>query len=79
MKLQVRRACIDCLAGVIAVVIFVIVAGLAITARLLYRRKETFRNQDVKGVEQEDSQDFTFNNQTDSHNVSLENPKEFFI
>uniref|UniRef100_A0A3Q1I0V5 Uncharacterized protein n=1 Tax=Anabas testudineus TaxID=64144 RepID=A0A3Q1I0V5_ANATE len=65
--------------GVIAVLIFVIVAGLAITARFLYRRKETYRNQDVKGVKQEDSQDFTFTNQMDSHNVSRENPKEYFI
>ncbi|XP_060901413.1 contactin-associated protein-like 4 [Labrus mixtus] len=65
--------------GVIAVVIFVIVSGLAITARLFYRRKETYRNQEVKGVKQEDSQDFSFNNQTDSQNVSCENPKEYFI
>ncbi|KAI4809929.1 hypothetical protein KUCAC02_018784 [Chaenocephalus aceratus] len=65
--------------GVIAVVIFVIVSILAITARFLYRRKETYRNQEVKGVKQEDSQDFHFNNQTDPQNVSSENPKEYFI
>ncbi|XP_068590882.1 contactin-associated protein-like 4 [Cebidichthys violaceus] len=65
--------------GVIAVVIFVIVTGLAITGRFLYRRKETYRNQEVKGVKQEDSQDFPFNNQTDSQNVSTGNPKEYFI
>ncbi|KAM9844451.1 contactin-associated protein-like 4 [Aulostomus maculatus] len=65
--------------GVIAVVIFVIVAGLAVTARLLYRRKETYRNQEVKGVKQEDSQDLPFNNQTDSQNASGENAKEYFI
>ncbi|XP_051264393.1 contactin-associated protein-like 4 isoform X1 [Dicentrarchus labrax] len=65
--------------GVIAVVIFVIVTGLAITARFLYRRKETYRNQEVKGVKQEDSPDFPFNNQADSQNVSCENPKEYFI
>ncbi|XP_031726504.1 contactin-associated protein-like 4 isoform X2 [Anarrhichthys ocellatus] len=67
------------LSGVIAVVIFVIVTGLAITGRFLYRRKETYRNQEVKGVKQEDSQDFPFNNQTDSQNVSTGNPKEYFI
>ncbi|KAF3857876.1 hypothetical protein F7725_011077 [Dissostichus mawsoni] len=67
------------LSGVIAVVIFVIVTVLAITARFLYRRKETYRNQEVKGVKQEDSQDFHFNNQTDPQNVSSENPKEYFI
>ncbi|TMS09646.1 Contactin-associated protein-like 4 [Larimichthys crocea] len=65
--------------GVIAVVIFVIVTGLAITARFLYRRKETYRNQEVKGVKQDDSQDFPFNNQADSQNASGENPKEYFI
>uniref|UniRef100_A0A8C3A540 Neurexin/syndecan/glycophorin C domain-containing protein n=1 Tax=Cyclopterus lumpus TaxID=8103 RepID=A0A8C3A540_CYCLU len=68
-----------CLAGVIAVVIFVIVAGLAITARFLYRRKETYRNQEVKGVQREDSQDLPFNNRTDSQNASTGNPKEYFI
>uniref|UniRef100_A0A665XFZ5 Contactin associated protein like 3 n=1 Tax=Echeneis naucrates TaxID=173247 RepID=A0A665XFZ5_ECHNA len=64
--------------GVIAVVIFVLLSGLAITARFLYRRKETYRNQEVKGVKQDDSQDFTFNNQTDSQNVSGERRKEYF-
>uniref|UniRef100_A0AAX7UHI3 Contactin associated protein like 3 n=1 Tax=Astatotilapia calliptera TaxID=8154 RepID=A0AAX7UHI3_ASTCA len=65
--------------GVIAVVIFVIVTALAITARFLYRRKDTYRNKEVKGVNQEDSQDFPFNNQADSQNLSTENPKEYFI
>uniref|UniRef100_A0A3Q3IKF2 Contactin associated protein like 3 n=1 Tax=Monopterus albus TaxID=43700 RepID=A0A3Q3IKF2_MONAL len=65
--------------SVIAVVIFVIVTGLAITARFLYRRKETYVNRDVKGVKERDSPDFPFNNQTDSQNVSSENPKEYFI
>uniref|UniRef100_A0A3B5ACS0 Contactin-associated protein-like 4 n=1 Tax=Stegastes partitus TaxID=144197 RepID=A0A3B5ACS0_9TELE len=65
--------------GVIAVAIFVTVTALAVAARFLYRRKETYRNQEVKGVKQEDSQDFSFNNQVDSQNVSTENPKEFFI
>ncbi|XP_039894437.1 LOW QUALITY PROTEIN: contactin-associated protein-like 4 [Simochromis diagramma] len=65
--------------GVIAVVIFVIVTALAITARFLYRRKDTYRNKEVKGVKQEDSQDFPFNNQADSQNLSTENPKEYFI
>lgn len=67
------------LAGVIAVVIFVVVTILAITARVLYRRKETYRSQEVKEVKQEDSQDFHYNNQADSQNVSGENPKEFFL
>uniref|UniRef100_A0A671VXK1 Contactin associated protein like 3 n=1 Tax=Sparus aurata TaxID=8175 RepID=A0A671VXK1_SPAAU len=65
--------------GLIAVVIFVVVTGLAITARFLYRRKETYRNQEVKGVNQDDSPDFPFNNQADPQNASSENPKEYFI
>lgn len=67
------------LAGVIAVVIFVIMVVLAIAARYVYRKKETYRNQEVKGVKQEDSQDFPFSNPVDSQNVSEENPKEYFI
>ncbi|KAM3605321.1 uncharacterized protein V6R79_023831 [Siganus canaliculatus] len=65
--------------GVIAVVIFVIVTGLAVTARFLYRRKETYRNQEVKGVKQEDSPNIPISNQADSQNASSENPKEYFI
>lgn len=68
-----------CPAGVIAVVIFVVVTGLAITARFLYRRKETYRNQQVKEVRQENSQDFPFSNQADSQSVPCENPKEYII
>ncbi|KAM9323097.1 contactin-associated protein-like 4 [Pholidichthys leucotaenia] len=65
--------------GVIAVVIFMVVTGLVIAARFLYRRKDTYQNQEVKGVKQEDSQDFPFSNQVDSQNLSTENPKEYFI
>ncbi|XP_038146709.1 contactin-associated protein-like 4 [Cyprinodon tularosa] len=65
--------------GVIAVVIFVIVSVFAITARILYRRKETYRSREVKGAKQEDSQDFHYNNQTDAQNVSGENSKDFFM
>ncbi|XP_008432146.1 contactin-associated protein-like 4 isoform X1 [Poecilia reticulata] len=65
--------------GVIAVVIFVVLTGLAVAARYLYRRKDTYRNQEGNAVKQEDSPDFPFNNQTDSQNLSSENPKEYFI
>ncbi|XP_071378067.1 contactin-associated protein-like 4 [Centroberyx affinis] len=66
--------------GVIAVVIFVIVSVLAITARFLYRRKETYQNQEVKGVKPDESPEFPFTGgQADSHDVSGENPKEYFI
>ncbi|XP_024117188.1 contactin-associated protein-like 4 isoform X2 [Oryzias melastigma] len=65
--------------GVIAVVIFVTVTGLAIAARFLYRRKDTFQNQEGKRVKREDSPEFPFNNQPDSQTLSSENPKEYFI
>ncbi|KAM3866155.1 contactin-associated protein-like 4 [Diretmus argenteus] len=65
--------------GVIAVVIFVIVSILAVTARFLYRRKETYQNQEVKGVKPEDSPEFPFNSQADAQTVPSENPKEYFI
>ncbi|XP_041849162.1 contactin-associated protein-like 4 [Melanotaenia boesemani] len=65
--------------GVIAVVIFVTVTGLAIAARIIYRRKDTYRNQEGKGAKQEDSPDFPFNNQADAQNLPIENSKEYFI
>ncbi|XP_029687318.1 contactin-associated protein-like 4 isoform X2 [Takifugu rubripes] len=67
------------LTGVIAVAIFLMVAGLAIAGRFLYRRKETYRNQEVKGVKQEDGPDFPFSSQAESQDASEENPKEYFI
>ncbi|CAG5896362.1 unnamed protein product [Menidia menidia] len=65
--------------GVIAVVIFLTVSGLAVAGRFLYRRKDTYRNQDGKGVKREDSPDFPFGSQAGSQNLSSENPKEYFI
>ncbi|KAM6984662.1 LOW QUALITY PROTEIN: contactin-associated protein-like 4 [Aplochiton taeniatus] len=65
--------------GVIAVVIFVILAVLAIMARFLYRRKETFRNQEPKGGKHEDSPEFPFNNEANSQNVLSDSQKEYFI
>uniref|UniRef100_A0A3P9J945 Contactin associated protein like 3 n=1 Tax=Oryzias latipes TaxID=8090 RepID=A0A3P9J945_ORYLA len=65
--------------GVIAVVIFVAVAVLAITARFLYQRKDTFQNQEGKRVKREESPEFPFNNQPDSQDLSSGNPKEYFI
>ncbi|KAM8849515.1 contactin-associated protein-like 4 isoform 2-T3 [Spinachia spinachia] len=65
--------------GLIAVAIFVLASGLAITARFLCRRKGTYRNQEAEGVKREDSQDLTFTSQRDSQSVSTENPKEYFI
>lgn len=55
------------------------VAGLAVAGRFLYRRKETYRNQEVKSVKPEDGPDFPFSSQAESQNASEENPKEYFI
>ncbi|KAM4607232.1 contactin-associated protein-like 4 [Polymixia lowei] len=63
--------------GVIAVVIFVIVSALAITARFLYSR--TFQSQEIKEVKPEDSPVFPFSSQADSQSVPTENQKEYFI
>ncbi|KAM4628786.1 contactin-associated protein-like 5 [Polymixia lowei] len=66
--------------GVIAVVIFATVSALAIMARFLYRRKETYRNQEVKAVQPTSSPpEFPFSSQADSQNISSENPNEYFI
>ncbi|XP_065120265.1 contactin-associated protein-like 5 isoform X2 [Paramisgurnus dabryanus] len=63
--------------GVIAVVIFVTLAVLAVMARFLFRRKETFQTQDPKVGKTEDSPETPFN--TDPQNVISENQKEYFI
>ncbi|KAM9385765.1 contactin-associated protein-like 4 [Pholidichthys leucotaenia] len=65
--------------GVIAVVIFVIVSSLAVMARFVCRRKETYRNQEVKAAQPEDGNEFPFSNQADSPGVPSENQKEYFI
>ncbi|XP_051943428.1 contactin-associated protein-like 4 [Hippocampus zosterae] len=65
--------------GVIAVIIFVTAAVLAMAAKFLYRRKETYRNQEVKSGQQDVSQDLAFEHQADSQNTSGQNPKEYFI
>ncbi|XP_056132902.1 contactin-associated protein-like 4 [Lampris incognitus] len=55
--------------GVIAVVIFVAVSALAVVARYLYRRTETYQSQEVKGAPLEGSPGFPFNGLADSQNV----------
>ncbi|XP_062340357.1 contactin-associated protein-like 5 isoform X1 [Osmerus eperlanus] len=65
--------------GVIAVVIFVSLSALALLARFLYRRKETFQSQPPKGVKPDDSPEFPFNSEANSQNVLSENQKEYFI
>ncbi|KAM7409799.1 hypothetical protein PAMA_001340 [Pampus argenteus] len=52
--------------GVIAVVIFLIVSALAIMARFICSRKETYRNQEVKAAQPEDGHEFPFSSQADS-------------
>lgn len=65
-----------CFSGVIAVVIFVTMSALAIMARFICTRKETFRNHEVKAAQPDDSHEFPFSSQADSLG---ENQKEFFI
>ncbi|XP_031414922.1 contactin-associated protein-like 4 isoform X2 [Clupea harengus] len=68
------------LTGVIGVVIFVILAALAVMGRCLYRRKETFQTQPPpKGGKTEDSPEFPFNNEANTQYVLRENQREHFI
>ncbi|XP_060890497.1 contactin-associated protein-like 4 [Labrus mixtus] len=65
--------------GVIAVVIFISVSALAILARFMCSKKETYRNQDVKAAQPEDGHEMPFSSQADSQSAPRENQKEFFI
>ncbi|XP_075901730.1 contactin-associated protein-like 4 [Nelusetta ayraudi] len=65
--------------GVIAVAIFITVVVLAITARIICSRKETYRNQEVKAAQPEDGHEFPFHSQVDSQSTPTDNQREFFI
>ncbi|XP_029683615.1 contactin-associated protein-like 5 isoform X2 [Takifugu rubripes] len=65
--------------GVIAIVIFVIVGALALMARFICSRKETYRNQEVKAAHSEDVHEFPFSSHADLQNSPSENRKEHFI
>ncbi|XP_036971862.1 contactin-associated protein-like 4 [Acanthopagrus latus] len=65
--------------GLIAVVIFVTVSALAIMARFICSRKETYRAQEVKAAQPEDSHEFPFSSQADCESAPSENQKEYFI
>ncbi|KAM9357743.1 contactin-associated protein-like 4 [Symphorus nematophorus] len=65
--------------GVIAVVIFVTVSALAIMARFICSRKETYRNQEVKAAQPEDGHEFPYSSQADSQSAPSESQKEYFI
>ena len=60
-------------------VIFVAVSALAIMARFVCSRKETYRNQDVKAAQPEDGHEFPYSSQADSQSAPSENQKEYFI
>uniref|UniRef100_A0A3Q4HYJ9 Contactin-associated protein-like 4-like n=1 Tax=Neolamprologus brichardi TaxID=32507 RepID=A0A3Q4HYJ9_NEOBR len=64
---------------VIAVVIFVTLSALAVMARFICSRKETYQNQEVKAAQPEDSNEFPFSGQPDSPSAPSENQKEYFI
>ncbi|XP_058644606.1 contactin-associated protein-like 4 isoform X4 [Onychostoma macrolepis] len=65
--------------GVIAVVIFVSLAVLAVMARFLYRRKETFQTQEPKAGKTDDSPETPFNTDPNSQSIISDNQKEYFI
>uniref|UniRef100_A0A9J7ZER6 Contactin associated protein like 3 n=1 Tax=Cyprinus carpio carpio TaxID=630221 RepID=A0A9J7ZER6_CYPCA len=65
--------------GVIAVVIFVSLAALAVMARFLYRRKETFQPQEPKAGKTDDSPETPFNTDPNSQSIISDNQKEYFI
>ncbi|XP_073332152.1 contactin-associated protein-like 4 [Pagrus major] len=65
--------------GLIAVVIFVTVSALAIMARFICSRKETYRTQEVKAAQPEDGHEFPFSSQADCESAPSENQKEYFI
>ncbi|CAM4728856.1 unnamed protein product [Leuciscus chuanchicus] len=65
--------------GVIAVVIFVSLTALAVMARFLYRRKETFQTQEPKAGKTDDSPETPFNTDPNSLGIISDNQKEYFI
>uniref|UniRef100_A0A671YXY4 Contactin-associated protein-like 4 n=1 Tax=Sparus aurata TaxID=8175 RepID=A0A671YXY4_SPAAU len=65
--------------GLIAVVIFVTVSALAIMARFICSRKETYRTQEVKAAQPEDGHEFPFSSQVDCESAPSQNQKEYFI
>lgn len=65
--------------GVIAIGIFVTVSALAVMARFICSRKETYRNQEVKAVQPEEGHEFSFGSEADSQSAARENQKEYFI
>ncbi|XP_051972805.1 contactin-associated protein-like 5 isoform X2 [Xyrauchen texanus] len=65
--------------GVIAVVIFVSLVGLAVMARFLYRWKESFHTQEPKATKSEDMPETPFNTDPNSQNIISDNHKEYFI
>uniref|UniRef100_A0A8C1MXQ2 Contactin associated protein like 3 n=1 Tax=Cyprinus carpio TaxID=7962 RepID=A0A8C1MXQ2_CYPCA len=73
------RVSLCCFSGVIAVVIFVSLAALAVMARFLYRRKETFQPQEPKAGKTDDSPETPFNTDPNSQSIISDNQKEYFI
>uniref|UniRef100_A0A672KA16 Uncharacterized protein n=1 Tax=Sinocyclocheilus grahami TaxID=75366 RepID=A0A672KA16_SINGR len=73
------RVSLCCFSGVIAVVIFVSLAALAVMARFLYRRKETFQPQEPKVGKTDDSPETPFNTDPNSQSIVSDYQKEYFI
>ncbi|XP_043550177.1 contactin-associated protein-like 5 [Chiloscyllium plagiosum] len=65
--------------GIIAIVIFVILCIVAVTGRLLYRHKGTYRTNETKGVEYAENTDTTLKNNATYQDSISEGKKEYFI
>ncbi|CAL8306200.1 unnamed protein product [Lota lota] len=65
--------------GLVATGIFVCLSALAVAVRLLHRRRDPCRSQDMKRGPPGEEPHLPFNGHADSENVSFESPKEFYI
>ncbi|XP_072326178.1 contactin-associated protein-like 5 isoform X1 [Scyliorhinus torazame] len=65
--------------GVIAIVIFVILCVIAVTGRLLYRHKGTYRTNETKGAEYAENVDANLKNHANYQESVSEGKKEYFI
>ncbi|KAM8875331.1 contactin-associated protein-like 4 isoform 2-T2 [Spinachia spinachia] len=65
--------------GVIAAVTLLAVSAMAILARFICGRKETYRKQEVKAAQPQDCHEIPFSSQAESLAAHSENQKEYFI
>ncbi|XP_055494741.1 contactin-associated protein-like 5 [Leucoraja erinacea] len=65
--------------GVIAIVIFVILCIIAITGRLLYQNKGTYRNNEAKRTEYAEAPDVAMRSKANYQDAVSDGKKEYFI